>query len=344
VAVCPCFQGTRIKVKNSSKIPRNWTDFLRDPENKRELFSFLAKGFPLNLPSSKNVFITFKTTTIRVGHENSGLDECDHEEADTRIILHVCHVLRNGSQTVLVESSDSDVVVLLIGHFSQFRSISKEFNLQLLYGQGNKKRYLDINCYDEALGPLLSRALPVFTALTECDTTSSLRFKSKRQCFRIWKSVPEEIFEIFLEIARSPFEALDERQFALVEKFFVSLYGGSVEKSINQVRRQNFSHNQNVERLPPTREALRQHVARAIYQSGIWTSAGKPKIQPPDPQEFGWINCGGALFPKWTKNKDVPEALTCLTKCACQKTCSKACSCMKNDLSCTELCKCKCDK
>ena len=40
----------------------------------------------------------------------------NHEEADTRIILHAIHAADNGATTIVVRSPDTDVLVLLLHH------------------------------------------------------------------------------------------------------------------------------------------------------------------------------------------------------------------------------------
>ena len=41
----------------------------------------------------------------------------DHEEADTRIMLHVYDSLASGSRKIMIRTVDTDVVVILIGEF-----------------------------------------------------------------------------------------------------------------------------------------------------------------------------------------------------------------------------------
>jgi len=42
------------------------------------------------------------------------LGQCKHEEADTRIVVHVRHALERGAESVLVRTVDTDVVVILL--------------------------------------------------------------------------------------------------------------------------------------------------------------------------------------------------------------------------------------
>ena len=46
--------------------------------------------------------------------ETEGLTPCNHEEADTRIFIHVKHVSGRGLKKVLIRTVDTDVVVLAI--------------------------------------------------------------------------------------------------------------------------------------------------------------------------------------------------------------------------------------
>lgn len=90
--------GTRTRVTANTKIPKNWTEFLRVDDNKTELFHYLADVLTtLNIPD-KLIFVTYddhvrcySTTT-----DISSIDPCTHEEADTRLILHCQHAAQTG--------------------------------------------------------------------------------------------------------------------------------------------------------------------------------------------------------------------------------------------------------
>ncbi|KAI0234432.1 hypothetical protein LSAT2_015330 [Lamellibrachia satsuma] len=45
------------------------------------------------------------------------MEESVHEEADSRICLHVHNALKEGATTVLVRTVGSDVVVIFVGIF-----------------------------------------------------------------------------------------------------------------------------------------------------------------------------------------------------------------------------------
>ena len=76
------------RVEGKAKLPRNWADFLRDPANKEELFSYLTgKVTTVSCPEGKEIVATNGTKSVFLGSDRS-MDECDHEEADTRLLVH----------------------------------------------------------------------------------------------------------------------------------------------------------------------------------------------------------------------------------------------------------------
>ncbi|KAG0719349.1 hypothetical protein GWK47_050662 [Chionoecetes opilio] len=98
--------------------PRHWPDFLRDPTNKVELFQFLSEKIvsPLPSPDGKQVFATSGASVVCSGTDHS-MPPCDHEEADTRIVVHLQDALESGCTTCLVRTVDTDVLVILIGKY-----------------------------------------------------------------------------------------------------------------------------------------------------------------------------------------------------------------------------------
>ena len=73
--------------------------------------------------------------------ETEGLTSCNHEEADTRIFIHVKHASARGLKMVLIKTVDTDVVVLVIAY-------ARKLELQELwiaFVVGNHFRYLPIH-------------------------------------------------------------------------------------------------------------------------------------------------------------------------------------------------------
>ena len=82
-------KGIRRKVAGQNKLPGNWPDFLQECTNKQELFTFLSeKSASTAWPDGKQVFITSGITVFGKYPTHSMLP-CNHEYADTRIMIHL---------------------------------------------------------------------------------------------------------------------------------------------------------------------------------------------------------------------------------------------------------------
>ena len=76
-------------------------DFLRDPENKKELLAFIASRVAeLTIQLGKAVYITSGRDVMTVGSGYPNMLEYSHEEADTRIVVHIVHALQQGIKKI----------------------------------------------------------------------------------------------------------------------------------------------------------------------------------------------------------------------------------------------------
>ena len=94
--------------------------------------------------------------------------------------------------------------------------------------------------------------------------------------------------------------------------------------------------------LPPTRSALLPHIIRANYIAMRDKSylANCPTLPPIE--EHGWSVKDDRYVPVRCLTLLAPRAVIELTKCGCKSGCRAAarCTCLKNGLPCTPLCKC----
>jgi hypothetical protein len=340
-------EGLRLLVKATAKVPKKWPEFLRHPQNKTELFHLLSSeiGQLVAVASaSKGVYATSGTQVIHIG-AGEGMSSCSHEEADTRLVVHLHDALKAGCVTILIKTGDTDVVAILLG---QLHRLEHPEDIWIAFGSGKNERMLNLGVLGRALGPSMARAMPVFHALTGCDTVSAFRTRGKGRCMATWKKCPW-VTEVFVNVADEPFQNVDTNSatFKQIEKFVCVLYGASStpEVNVNEVRRSLFGQRtQDLRLLPPTQDALLLHLKRAILQAGVWTSAHKPHIRPVvSPQDFGWKKAGEGWTPHWMMNPPIPKAATELVKCSCRLPC-KVCKCVKLSMTCTGLCKCPCNR
>ncbi len=97
-------KGVRRRVAGSNKMPKNWQSFLRDDNNKTELFHFLADK--IAEIHSMNVVVVTKEE-LALSTQVINLDDvapCSHEEADTCMFVHAKQAVMEGYQ-----ANDTDV-------------------------------------------------------------------------------------------------------------------------------------------------------------------------------------------------------------------------------------------
>jgi hypothetical protein len=190
--------------------------------------------------------------------------DCDHEEADTRIVVHVIHALAQGASTVQVRTGDTDVVVILIGKFHDILLLYPQAVIWVAFGMGKDFCFFHINDICASLGKDWSQSLPVFHAMTGCDTTSAFNFKGKKSAWQAWKSYAEAT-DAFLSLAHHPFMAINISSdvFCKLERLIVILYNKTSPLiSVNEARMELFcQRNRNLDRIPPTKVYIVYYIA-----------------------------------------------------------------------------------
>ena len=222
-----------------------------------------------------------------VGHVGPGSNEmttqCQQEEADTRMVLHIVHALNCGASNVLVKTSDSDVVILIHHLRRSFDTIKPDCSITVNYGTGQTQRLINIRELADVFGCQSSAALPLFVSLTGCDSTSAMKVRSKRICFNAWTKCSAHVTAVMVELMDRPFQQLKmDEKFAALEELFTKIYGGGAP-SINEMRKLIIcQRNQNVEMLPPSQNALFQHCRRVMFQASTWATAHDATVIEPD--------------------------------------------------------------
>ena len=266
----------------------------------------------------------------------STLQPCTHEEADTRMFVHVDDISKNGLKKISVIATNTDVVVIALYAY-QYLNLDE---LWIDIGRGKNQRYYPIHEYAKLLGKEKCDALPFWYALTGYDTVSQFAGRGKKTAWSTWNSFPEaaESFKQLSFINRS-----DEEDIKIVERFVMLMYDRtSALSDINKCRQHLFTKKSRpVEGFPPIKDSLLQHIKRARLQSNIWTNCMERNISDVDFNEWGWIVNNDCLRIKWTTlpeaSKVCPELISCGK--GCKKRCVR-CKCVTAELPCTPLCNC----
>src|SRR6218665_1676936 len=213
--------GVHIRVTSSTTIPRNFNEFLRVDENKKQLFHFLANQLTGDQYEGKTIVCTLEDQVISSGvHiDLTIISPSWHEEANGRLLLHVKHAADNGHQYVSIRTVDSDVVVVSVSVFSRLGNIRELWND---FGSGKHQRLIAVHELCSQLSPEVCRNLPMFHSITMCDTVSAFSGIGKKGAWKVWMAFPS-INSAFDQLLtdRSP----DEESLMLtVQKFVVLLY------------------------------------------------------------------------------------------------------------------------
>ena len=138
--------GKRRKVALNVKIPGNWKEFLSCSQNKTEFFPMISEHMvaTADLPPRKVLFATVRDECASTDKE-ADLDvisPCSHEEADTRMFLHMFSAALSGHKKILIQANDTDVMVLGMRAFALKMGVIEE--LWITYSAGTK--FYDCAC------------------------------------------------------------------------------------------------------------------------------------------------------------------------------------------------------
>lgn len=268
--------------------------------------------------------------------------ECEdnnHEEADTLLIHQAVLASRRSSPNteLMVFSPDTDVLVLLIGHYDILLN-STSITM--------KSGVLQIGSMWTFLGASRAKALPAFHAFTGTDNTSRFSGIGKVTWLNIFLQAPEEIWKALQQLSEP--DEVTEEQISILEKFVCHAYKPKKSDITNipDLRWYLFCKNMaDSEKLPPTIGALKQHILRAKIQARVWGQASVAQQSLPEPLGNGYCRTkDGQLQPLTTELLPAPEAILEMVRCLCKTNCStKRCSCAAVNLPCTEICQCTSD-
>ena len=307
-------KGIKRNVDSRQQKIGNWDRFIILGENKASLVNFLCteisqmyRGHPrkeLVLSGGFNDPMKVWSSTDR---HLAGLAS-DHEEADTRILLHARDATIRGYQQINVVCRDTDVLVLLVAHLPNLSPDVWMFT-------GTAKRKLYVPVHQIRLSEDKRSSLLAFHAITGCDTTSQFVGIGKQSAWSTFVTCPG----LLQDLGRD--ECPDDKVLSDAEAFICKLYShGTDEVLINSERAAAFRRaKKSLDGLPPTQDALHLHIKRAHYQAFIWKKALAPCPVLPSPEGNGWHCEDGILKPKLVTKEQVTAACLELAYCGCTR-------------------------
>ena len=138
-----------------------------------ELTTFLSKKVMERGEATGKQVIVACSTERKATHKNASHLQSDHEEADTRIILHALDATADVATKLSIYSLDT-----AINHYLEMCSNT---SFVTRYKE-RTRRIIKLQPIVEALGSAKTAALPAFHALTGADNTGSFSGRGKPTC------------------------------------------------------------------------------------------------------------------------------------------------------------------
>ena len=336
-------KGIRRNVESREQRIGDWGRFIALEDNKASLAHFLSTEMSQSyIPHPRRELVVsggFNEMLKVWSSDNSREDleelASNHEEADTRIILHARNATLRGYSQVNVLCRDTDVLVLLL---AQRQDLCQ--NIWMFSGTSKRKRYIPI--HKIALPEEKRMTLLAFHAITGCDTTSQFFGIGKQKAWKAFDGRSVKLLEHLGEENNPSANVLAD-----AEAFVCQLYNhGTKEVHINKERAAVFRKTtKQLDSLPPTQDAFQLHLRRVNHQVLIWKKALHPCPSLPTADGNGWFyDEEGVLKPKLLTQEVMSATCLELAFCGCTREGSccanRRCTCIRLGFQCSKACKC----
>lgn len=166
-------------VHRDQKTPKQFKKFLSNGKNKERLVEFLYEEWSraeANVLQNLCVVIAHGEKCHSLASSNGMILtqelpqlSSDHEEADTRMLLHA-HQVSEFADTIIIRSSDTDVLILCLSMNEHMHS-----SMYLMTGIS----CINVSHLSNILGISVCSALIGLHVFTGCDSTSAFKHKGK---------------------------------------------------------------------------------------------------------------------------------------------------------------------
>jgi hypothetical protein len=289
-------QGHIYHILDNATIPRNWSQFLMTGTNKANLAAYytdyIAEHVGVTLEDDQTYYTSGGISDIGKRMTVDGISDDDlltsnQEEADGWIILHAITAANRGAHKIVVESPDTDVLVLLLHHRVAIRSEE----IYLLTGRGGKHqlntRYIPVHAIHDMLTQQQHAILLSAYCLSGCDTTCTFRGHGKKTAFQIMINKASDLQPLAL---LGTCEDVPQQARNASIQFVGSMYGQQNCTSLNMVCCQMVSDKKVVlaKKLPPTEDSFNINLLCCIHQLILWRNAANGAYPIPDPTKYGF--------------------------------------------------------
>ena len=245
--------------------------------------------------------------------------QCQHEEADTRIVWHIQHAaVEYSNPNVVVRCNDTDILVILLHHMHRLQC---HLWMDVGLSGKNTRRYIDVSGLASVLGKSICDALPALHAFTGSDFTASFLRKGKVKPFELMTK--SQVFqETFAKLGSDDFT---DKVLDVIEQFVCALYGKPRISSVNEARHDIFCSKykpnqpnqplQNIKGcdaslLPPCQSVLSNKVRRCNFIAHTWKNAHKSNTTSMQPENNGWHLLDQNYSITWFEGDQMPQIIS----------------------------------
>ena len=277
------FQNFMHNKENKSELVKRFVDFISQPDTCKNL--------------SVPYLINHRSTTLAIS--SSGVDtlfECNHEEADTRVVLHA--FLSDGP--VIIKAKDTDVLILTVYAFA-LKQPQADWCMQI-----DHKQFISIGKIVQFLGITTALHLPAFHALTGCDTTSYFFNVSKKSIFE--RARKRETLPLLEHLGNEKVLSADGEK-DIMTFVQTTVYNGKKEDDIVTTRINQYDRLRvkTTQSIIPDPGSLKYLIMRANLATYYLKNFLSPIMEKLDPCQNGWIrDTAGNLQPMWYRGPQMP--------------------------------------
>ena len=214
---------------------------------------------------------------------------CNHEEADTRMVLHACLE----DTIVIVVSKDTDVLILLIYAYAKHQP-ANQWYMKI-------DKYISINSIVNHFGAALCIKLPHIHAITRCDTTSFLHGVGKVKVLKKLVDKPDllNLMDDFGD-SLAVSDVINDNITKFIQQ---ACYSGQQNENLvgTIVRMYKKMKTKSSLTLPLDPKSMTQHIRRVCFQLYEWIQFNAKMLPQTDYRNNGWEWDEGEnqVVPKW---------------------------------------------
>lgn len=261
-------------IDNDTKLQQGKTwfmKFLNNVNNKEKFMKVLSSNYVRSARTNDDNVLGIGDHIVISKDETADLKlHLPIENINTRMLLHVEDAVRNGHQRILLSTSDSDIVNVAIYAFKYLTPGLSKLWVEMV--NDKNARLISIHELYE-LHQDKSDVLPFFNAFTGCRTTSSFFGIGKMTAWNTWMGFPSAT-SAMLQLMIDGTSRLSDEAMNVLEEFTIKMYDSTSKMTkLHECRRDLFTRKnkaRTIDRIPPTRDALEQHVKRSILQAMVW--------------------------------------------------------------------------